>query len=87
VFGSLGQEIRHPDLLDVLKAVYERGPALLTTNYDDVLEKCYGLQRDGRSNQDDASRFYYRDLNGVFYMHRSYNDAYEVVLDMTDYSK
>jgi hypothetical protein len=87
VFGSPGQEIRHPDLLDVLKAVYERGPALLTTNYDDVLETYYRLQRDGRSNQDDASRFCCRDLYGVFYMHRSYNDVYEMVLDTTDCSK
>jgi hypothetical protein len=57
VFGSLSQETRHPDLLDMLKALYERGATLLTTNYDDILEKYYGLQRVGRSNQDDISRF------------------------------
>ena len=43
VFGSLSQEIRYPDLLRVLKALYEREATLLTTNYDDVLEKYYCL--------------------------------------------
>jgi len=85
VFGSLSQEIRHPDLLDMLKALHEKGATLLTTNYDDVLEKHCGLQRIGRSNQDDVSRFQRRDLNGVFHIHGSFHDAHEVVLDTTDY--
>ena len=85
VFGSLSQEIRHPDLLDMVEALHERGATLLTTNYDDVLDKYYGLQRLGRSNQDDVSRFQRRDINGVFYIHGSYHDAREVVLDTTDY--
>ncbi|KAH7319501.1 hypothetical protein BKA65DRAFT_599550 [Rhexocercosporidium sp. MPI-PUGE-AT-0058] len=85
VFGSLSQEIRHPDLLDVLKELYERGATLLTTNYDDVLEKYCGLQRVGRSNQDGVSKFQRGDLNGVFHIHGSYCDPHEVVLDTTDY--
>ena len=85
VFGSLSQEIRYPALLDVLKALHERGATLLTTNYDDVLEKHCGLQYIGRSNQDDVSRFQHGDLNGVFHIHGSYHDAREVVLDTTDY--
>ncbi|KAH6694364.1 SIR2-like domain-containing protein [Leptodontidium sp. MPI-SDFR-AT-0119] len=85
VFGSLSQETRHPDLLDMLKALHERGATLLTTNYDDVLEKYCGLQRVGRSNQDEVSRFQRGDLNGVFHIHGSYCDPHEVVLDTTDY--
>ncbi|KFY28470.1 hypothetical protein V491_00446 [Pseudogymnoascus sp. VKM F-3775] len=85
VFGSLSQEINHPALIDVLKALHERGATLLTTNYDDVLEKHCGLQRIGRSNQDDISRFQRGDLKGVFHIHGSYLDAHEVVLDTTDY--
>ncbi|CZR68638.1 uncharacterized protein PAC_18537 [Phialocephala subalpina] len=85
VFRSLSQETRHPDLLNMLKALHERGATLLTTNYDDVLEKYCGLQRVGRSNYDDISRFQRGDINGVFYIHRSYHDAQEVVLDTTDY--
>lgn len=85
VFRSLGQEIRHPALLDVLKALHKRGVTLLTTNYDDILEKYCGLHHIGRSNQDDISRFQRGDLNGVFHIHGSYHDAHEVVLDTTDY--
>ena len=85
VFGNLSQEIRHPALIDVLKALHQRGVTLLTTNYDDVLEKYCGLQRVGRSNQDDISKFQRGDLNGVFHIHGSYHDAHEVVLDTTDY--
>ena len=65
VFGSLSQEIRYPALIEVLKALHERGATLLTTNYGDVLEKYCGLQRVGRSNQDDVSRFQRGDLDGV----------------------
>ena len=85
VFGSLSQDIRHPALINVLKALHERGATLFTTNYDDVLEKHCGLQRIGRSNQDDVSRFQRGDLKGVFHIHGSYLDAHEVVLDTTDY--
>ena len=85
VFGSLSREIRHPDLLDMLKALHERGATLLTTNYDDVLDKYCGLQHLGRSNQDDVSRFQRGDIDGVFHVHGSYHDAREVVLDTTDY--
>ena len=43
IFGSLSQEIRYPALINVLKALPEKGATLLTTNYDDVLEKYCGL--------------------------------------------
>ena len=85
VFGSLSQEVRHPALMDVLKALYERGATLLTTYYDDILEKQCGIDRISRSNQDDISRFQRGDLNGVFHIHGSYHDVHEVVLDTTDY--
>jgi hypothetical protein len=85
VFGSLSQQVRHPALLDVLKALHDRGATLLTTNYDDVLEKYYGLQRVGRSNKDNVSRFRRGDLTRVFHIHGSYHDSHEVVLDTTDY--
>jgi hypothetical protein len=43
VFGSLSREIRHLALLDALIALHKRGAILLTTNYDNVLEKHYRL--------------------------------------------
>lgn len=87
VFGNLSREIRHPALLDVLKALHESGAMLLTTNYDDVLEKHCGIQRIGRSKQEDVLRFRRGELAGVFHIHGSYHDADEVVLDTTDYYK
>ena len=85
VFGSLYQEVRHPAILEVLKMLHENGATLLTTNYDDLLEKFSGLHRIGRSNTDNILKFKSGDLDGVFHVHGSYQDPEEVVLDTTDY--
>jgi NAD-dependent SIR2 family protein deacetylase len=87
IFGNLDQEIRHPALLKVLKTLYEKGVMLLTTNYDDLLEKICNVRRIGRSNRDDILKFRRGDLNGVFHVHGSYQDPDEVVLDSKDYYK
>lgn len=85
MFGSLSQEIRYPALINVLNVLHERGATLLTTNYDDILEKYCGLKRIDRSNRDNVLKFQRGDLNGVFHIHGSYHDPHEVVLDTTDY--
>jgi hypothetical protein len=87
IFGNLNQEIRHPALLKVLKTLYEKGVMLLTTNYDDLLEKICNVRRIGRSNRDDILKFRRGDLNGIFHVHGSYQDPDEVVLDSKDYYK
>jgi hypothetical protein len=81
VFGSLHQDVRHPAVFDVLKALHEKGAILLTTNYDDLLERFCNLHRIGRSNMDDILKFKRGDLDGVFHVHGSYQDPHEVVLD------
>lgn len=85
VFGSLYHEVRHPAVLEALKTLREKGAKLLTTNYDDLLEKFCDLPRIGRSNQDDVLKFKGRDLDGIFHVHGSYQDPDEVVLDTRDY--
>jgi hypothetical protein len=85
VFDKLDREIRYPAVLKILKALHERGAKLLTTNYDDVLEKYCELHRIGRSNPEDIIRFRRNDLDGVFHVHGSYHDPREVVLDTKDY--
>jgi hypothetical protein len=85
VFGNLDREIRHPAILEVLKVLHEKGATLLTTNYDDLLEKYCHLHRIGRSNQDEILKFKRGDLDGVFHVHGSYHDPHEVVLDTKDY--
>jgi hypothetical protein len=69
----------------VLKALHKRGATLLTTNYDDLLEKSCDLRRIGPSNKNDILKFNRGDLDGVFHLHGSYYDPDEVVLDTTDY--
>jgi hypothetical protein len=87
IFGSLHQEVRHDAILKALKALHAKGATLLTTNYDDLLEKSGGLHRIDRSNKDDILKFKRGDLDGVFHVHGSYHDPDEVVLDATDYYK
>jgi hypothetical protein len=85
VFGNLDKEVRYPAIFEVLKALHGKGATLLTTNYDDLLEKFCNLHRIGRSNQDDILKFKREDLGGVFHVHGSYHDPHEIVLDTTDY--
>lgn len=85
VFDGLKREVRHPAILEALKALHQQGATLLTTNYDDLLETFCGLPRVGRSSKDEVLKFKRGDLDGVFHVHGSYHDAHEVVLDATDY--
>jgi hypothetical protein len=85
VFGRLHEEVRYRSLLEVLRSLHRKGATLLTTNYDDLLERFCGLQRIGRSNRDDVLKFKRGDLDGVFHVHGSYRDPHEVVLDNTQY--
>jgi len=87
VFGNLYREVRHPAILEVLKALHEKGATLLTTNYDDLLEKFCDVRRVGRSNKDDILKFKRSELNGIFHVHGSYHDPDEVVLDRTGYDQ
>jgi hypothetical protein len=85
VFGSLYSEVRHPAILEVLQALHKKGATLLTTNYDDILEKACNLTHIGRSKLDEILKFKRGDLDGIFHVHGSYHDPNEVVLDATDY--
>jgi nucleoside phosphorylase len=85
VFVNLDQEIRHPAIFETLKVLHENGATLLTTNYDDLLEKYCDIRHIGRSNQDEILKFKRGDLDGIFHVHGSYHDPHEVVLDTTDY--
>jgi hypothetical protein len=76
VFANLSQEVRHPALLNVIKALHENG---------DVLEKFCGLDGIGRSNRDKFLKFQRGDLPGVLHIHGSWSETNEVVLDTKDY--
>jgi hypothetical protein len=87
VFESLYEEVREPAILDALKALNKEGATLLTTNYDDLLEKHCGLHRIGRSQKNDVIRFKRGDMDGVFHAHGSWKDPDDVVLDTRDYDQ
>jgi hypothetical protein len=87
VFANLQREVRHPEILNVLKDLHDRGAKLVTTNYDDLLEIYCGLRHIGRSNKDELQRYKRGTSNGVFHVHGSYHDSTEVVLDTSDYEK
>jgi hypothetical protein len=74
VFGSLDQDVRHPAILEALKKLHDNGAILLTTNYDDILEKYCGLRHIGRSKIEDIVKFRRGNLDGVFYVHGNYHD-------------
>jgi hypothetical protein len=85
VFCGLHEEIRHPEILDALKALHERGVPLLTTNYDEILEYHCKIPHIRPSEAGDGLRFMRGDLDGVFHVHGSYHYPRDVVLDTTDY--
>jgi NAD-dependent SIR2 family protein deacetylase len=85
VFGSLYSLVRNTALLDAIKELHKHGVMLLTTNYDDLLERHCDIPRIGRSTRDNIFKFRRRDLDGVFHIHGSYHDPHEVILDTTDY--
>ena len=85
LFGSLYSLVRNTAILEAIKELHDRGAMLLTTNYDDLLERHCDIPRIGRSNRDNIFKFRRRDLDGVFHIHGSYHDPHEVVLDTTDY--
>jgi hypothetical protein len=74
VFGSLYGEVRHPAILQVLRTLHQNRATLLTTNYDDILDKTRCLRHIGRSNRDQILQFKHGDLDGVFHVHGCYHD-------------
>ena len=85
VFGNLNREIRHPAILEALRNLFQKGALLLTTNYDDLLEKICQSREIGRSDQSELLRFKRGELEGILHIHGSHHHPDEVVLDGTDY--
>ncbi|KAF1816359.1 hypothetical protein P152DRAFT_511146 [Eremomyces bilateralis CBS 781.70] len=87
VFGDLYGDVRYPAILDALRALHKKRALLLTTNYDDLLEKHCELPRIGRSSRNNVAKFRRGELDGVFHVHGSFHDPEEVVLGSIDYFK
>ncbi|OQV00177.1 NB-ARC domain-containing protein [Cladophialophora immunda] len=87
VFGSLHQEVNHPEIFEALRKFHERGARLMTTNYDELLEHHCGLHRVRRMILEDVRKYEQGTLDGVFHIHGSFQDPQEVVLDPVGYYK
>jgi SIR2-like domain len=85
VFGNLDREVRHPAILEALRNLFQRGAMLLTTNYDDLLEKACQSRHIGRSDQNELLRFKRGEVKGIVHLHGSHHNPNEVVLDGSDY--
>ncbi|KAF1812886.1 hypothetical protein P152DRAFT_329927 [Eremomyces bilateralis CBS 781.70] len=87
-FSGLSEQVRHADILNVLKSFHDKGAQLLTTNYDDLLEEGHcNLPRIRRTNHEELLKFQNRDIRGVVHVHGSFHDPTDVILDTTDYYK
>ncbi|KAF2185880.1 hypothetical protein K469DRAFT_157967 [Zopfia rhizophila CBS 207.26] len=85
VFGSLHRDVTHPEIFKALQEFHQKGARLLTTNYDELLERFCNLQRVRRSIPDDVRKYEQGTLDGVFHVHGSFQDPKEVVLDAVSY--
>jgi hypothetical protein len=68
VLRGLSDEIRDSRVLDALEILHAKGAMLLTTNYDDILEKYCGLPGIGQSNLADILNFKSGDKDGAFHL-------------------
>jgi hypothetical protein len=85
VFDSLHLDVNRPEIFETLRAFYQRGARLMTTNYDELLEHHCDLQRVRRSIPEDVRKYEQGTLNGVFHIYGSFQDPNEVVLNPIGY--
>ncbi|KAI0842420.1 SIR2-like domain-containing protein [Hypoxylon sp. FL0890] len=84
-FEGLYDKVANVDLLDSLKALQRKGAMLLTTNYDDLLEKHCGLPSLCASDTDGLYSFQRKSLDAVFHPHGYWRDSDNVVLSAEHY--
>ncbi|GFG17890.1 uncharacterized WD repeat-containing protein alr3466 [Aspergillus udagawae] len=86
-FGGLYREVCDFDTLDALKELQKEGTLIITTNYDDVLERHCSLSCISRSDKSQVRRFLCGKKDGILHIHGSYEKPDDVVLDATSYYK
>jgi hypothetical protein len=85
VFGSLHEEVKHPEILEALHQFHRVGAKLMTTNYDELLEHHCNLPRIRYSVEGNVNKYRCGSLPGVFHIHGSFQDPEDVVLDPDSY--
>jgi hypothetical protein len=86
VFEPLEDEIKQPEILDCIAALHEQGAILLTTNYDDLLDKRCGLKSLDASEPKRVTDFKSKkSLEYVFHVHGHFENPEVLVLTKQDY--
>lgn len=84
-FKSLYKYMDKPAILDSLKQLHQKGAMLMTTNYDDMLEKHLDIPPIDRSDPHALVSYQRGSLNAVFHPHGHWRNADGVVLSAEDY--
>lgn len=84
-FHSLYDITVDRSILDSLRQLHRHGAMLLTTNYDDLLEKHCGIPPVGRSDEYDLVSFQRKSFDGVFHPHGHWRDPENIVLSARHY--
>ena len=86
VFEPLEGEIKQPEILDCIATLHEQGAILLTTNYDDLLDKRCGLTSLDASEPKRVADFKSKKSREyVFHVHGHFENPEVLVLTKQDY--
>ncbi|KAI8966648.1 SIR2-like domain-containing protein [Daldinia sp. FL1419] len=84
-FNTLYDITEDRSILDSLRQLHRHGAMLLTTNYDDLLEKHCGIPPVGRTDTTGLLSYQRKSLDGVFHPHGHWKDPDNIVLSARNY--
>ncbi|KAI0108505.1 SIR2-like domain-containing protein [Daldinia grandis] len=84
-FDSLYDTTVDRNILDSLRRLHRHGAMLITTNYDDLLEKHCGIPPIGRSDEYELLSFQRKSFDGVFHPHGHWKDPENIILSARNY--
>ncbi|XXH03339.1 hypothetical protein Hte_009737 [Hypoxylon texense] len=85
-FQNISDYVKFPDILEALKILQGRGAALLTTNYDTLLENYCGFDSVDSGNEAGVLRWRRKSGNNyVFHPHGTWSNPSKLVLSTKDY--
>jgi hypothetical protein len=82
---ALPENIHKPGILQELREFQSNGAKIMTTNYDDLVDKICESKSIGPRDRADIQQFAAGDQDGVVHIHGWYKQAENVVFDVLDY--
>ncbi|KKY18135.1 putative tpr domain protein [Phaeomoniella chlamydospora] len=74
-------------ILDAIKELYKCGARIITTNYDDLMDRHINEKPILVDGTPAMQRFFRKEMNGICHVHGSWWDSKSVVLDSMDYER